>query len=108
TAMAHAADFLLDRNGRALDRRLRLLSHLFVISEAAAGQLTDRGVSLSSIPHGVVRAAFDGEVVEPLPRPPSGVTRLVTVARLVEKKGVDTALEAVGRLIRTGVSVRYD
>ncbi|GIJ29259.1 colanic acid biosynthesis glycosyltransferase WcaL [Micromonospora qiuiae] len=108
TAMAHAADFLLDRNGGALDRRLRLLSHLFVISKAAAGQLTERGVSLSAIPHGVVRAAFDGEMVEPQPRPPDGVTRLVTVARLVEKKGVDTALDAVARLIQIGVSVRYD
>ncbi|SCF33539.1 Glycosyltransferase involved in cell wall bisynthesis [Micromonospora viridifaciens] len=108
TAMAHAADFLLDRNGSALDRRLRLLNHLFVISEATAGQLTERGASLSAIPHGVVRAAFDGEIVERQPRRTGDVTRLVTVARLVEKKGVDTALDAVAQLTRAGVPVRYD
>ncbi|MER7334949.1 MULTISPECIES: glycosyltransferase family 4 protein [unclassified Micromonospora] len=108
TAMAHAADFLLDPNGPALDRRLQLLSHLFVISQATAGQLTERGANLSTIPHGVVRAAFDGEIVEPRPRPSGDVTRLVTIARLVEKKGVDTAIDGVARLVRNGVPVRYD
>ncbi|BCJ58250.1 glycosyltransferase family 4 protein [Micromonospora endophytica] len=108
TATAHAADFLLDPDGYALDRRLRLLSHLFVISEAAAGQLTERGVSLSAIPHSVVRAAFDGAISSPPLRPAGGVTRLVTVARLVEKKGVDSALDMVAQLVRAGVPVRYE
>ncbi|SCL52925.1 Glycosyltransferase involved in cell wall bisynthesis [Micromonospora citrea] len=108
TAMAHAADFLLDPNGAALDRRLQLLSHLFVISRATAGQLTERGANLSTIPHGVVRAAFDGEITEPRPRPSGDVTRLVTVARLVEKKGVDTAIDGVAQLVHGGLPVRYD
>ncbi|MEU3452999.1 glycosyltransferase family 4 protein [Micromonospora sp. NPDC006766] len=108
TAMAHAADFLLDRNGPAMDRRLRLLRHLFVISQAAAAQLAERGATMPEIPHSVVRAAFDGEILEPSARPPGDVVRLVTVARLVQKKGVDTALDAVARLVRAGVPVRYD
>ncbi|SCG68629.1 glycosyltransferase [Micromonospora coxensis] len=108
TAMAHAADFLLDGNGPALDRRLRLLSHLFVISRAAATQLAERGATVSEIPHSVVRAAFDGEIVEPQGRPTGSTIRLVTVARLVEKKGVDTALDAVALLVRAGIPVRYD
>ncbi|MFI5927262.1 glycosyltransferase [Micromonospora sp. NPDC051543] len=109
TAMAHAADFLLDPNGAALNRRLQLLRHLFVISQATAAQLTERGANLSTVDHSVVRAAFDGEIVEP--RPPRGaaeVTRLVSVARLVEKKGIDTAIDAVARLVRDGLDVRYD
>ena len=103
TALAHAADFLLDADPSGLDRRLRLLSHLFVISDAAARQLAERGAAMDRIPHSVVRAAFDGELHEPGPR--SGATTLVTVARLIAKKGVDTAVDAVARL---GADVRYD
>jgi colanic acid/amylovoran biosynthesis glycosyltransferase len=41
--------------------------------------------------------------------PPSdGVCRLVSVARLVEKKGLDFALKAVSAASAAGVSVRYD
>lgn len=107
TATAHAADFLLDRRPAALIRRLRELSHLFVISAATAGQLADRGVPMTRVPHQVVRACFDGVVA---PRGPADhrPTRLVTVARLVDKKGVDTAVEAVARLVTAGHSVSYD
>jgi colanic acid/amylovoran biosynthesis glycosyltransferase len=43
------------------------------------------------------------------PRQPvsGGPMRLVTVARLVEKKGVADALEAVGRLVQRGTNVTY-
>ncbi len=107
TATAHAADFLLERHPGPLDRRLRLLSHLFVVSDSTARQLAGRGVTMSRIPHGVVRAAFDGDLREPAVRR-GDVTRLVTVARLVEKKGVDTALDAVARLVAAGHPARYD
>ncbi|GAA5185117.1 glycosyltransferase family 4 protein [Rugosimonospora acidiphila] len=111
TAMAHAADFLLDADPAALQRRLGRLDHLFVISAATARQLADKGVDMSAVPHGVVRAAFDGEQLE---RPtgdaarPGGPTRLVSVARLVEKKGIDVAVDAVARLVASGHDVRYD
>lgn len=108
TAIAHAADFLLDRNPAALDRRLGLLRHLFVISTAAARQLEDKGVAMVKIPHGVVRAAFDGQMPDHLPRRPGTTTKLVTIARLVEKKGVDTSIDAVARLVAAGLDVRYD
>jgi glycosyltransferase involved in cell wall biosynthesis len=112
TATAHAADFLLERYPGPLDRRLRLLSHLFVVSDSAARQLADKGVAMSRIPHGVVRAALDVELVDgAVPERPvrrGDVTRLVTVARLVEKKGIDTGLDAVARLVAAGHPVRYD
>jgi glycosyltransferase involved in cell wall biosynthesis len=108
TAVAHAADFLLDRNPVGLARRLGLLRHLFVISAATVRQLEARGVAMSTIPHGIVRAAFDGELPEPAPPGPAGGVRLVTVARLIEKKGVGTSVDAVARLVATGLDVRYD
>ncbi len=111
TAMAHAADVTLDANRVALRRRLSQLDHLFVISAATAGQLAAAGVDLAATPNSVVRAAFDGEYREgPPPRPAASddPVRLITIARLVEKKGVATAVEAVARLVGEGRPVRYD
>lgn len=108
TAMAHAADFLLERNVTALARRLGRLSHLFVISAATATQLAGRGLDLSAVPHRIVRAAFDGEVADDRSYQPGTPVRLVTVARLVEKKGVDTCVDAIAALVASGHQVRYD
>jgi len=108
TAVAHAADFLLDANPAALDRRVSALSHLFVISAAAATQLGEKGADLSRVPHSIVRAAFDGAFVDRMQPRPAGVTRLITIARLMEKKGIDTVVDAVGRLVAGGFQVRYD
>jgi len=108
TATAHAADFLLERNRMALDRRLGQLDHLFVISAATARQLAARAVAMPAIPHSVVRAAFDGELRDPPADRPPGPVRLVTIARLVEKKGISTCLDAVARLHAGGLALRYD
>lgn len=113
TAMAHAADFLLDSATPALDRRLHGLDHLFVISAATAQQLAGRGVRMDSVPHSVVRAAFDGQLAGDQPRPgvpaiPGAPARIVSVARLVEKKGIDIAIDAVAQLSETGHHVEYD
>lgn len=108
TAMAHAADFLLDRDPIGLDRRLGLLAHLFVISAATAGQLAAKGAAMSRIPHGIVRAAFDGEILDRGRRTGDGTIRIVTIARLVEKKGIDTCIDAVARLVAAGLDVHYD
>ncbi|MFC0533235.1 glycosyltransferase [Phytohabitans kaempferiae] len=108
TALAHAADFLLDGNVAALARRLGALAHLFVISEAAVGQLRDKGVAIPPPSHSVVRAAYDGEVSERAERLPGTPARLVTVARLIEKKGIGATLDAVARLSAEGLPVRYD
>lgn len=107
TAQAHAADFLLERRIPSLDRRLRRLSHLFLVSAAAADQLADRGVRMGEIPHSIVRASFDGSMV----RSPGGGDRiptLVTVARLIDKKGIDVAVSAVGLLTQRERKVHYD
>jgi colanic acid/amylovoran biosynthesis glycosyltransferase len=110
TATAHAADFLLEADIEPLRRRLARLGMLFVISQASVGQLTARGIPMSRIPHTVVRAAYDGVLSGPRRdrANPGGPTRLVTVARLVGKKGVGTALAAVARLAAAGHRLRYD
>ncbi|WP_326553436.1 glycosyltransferase family 4 protein [Micromonospora sp. NBC_01813] len=108
TAIAHAADFLLDRNQLALRRRLARLDHLFVISAATARQIGSRGVDMSTVPHSVVRAAFDGQLLDPLPRRAEPPYRLVTVARLVAKKGIGLCLDALAQLADAGLPVRYD
>jgi glycosyltransferase involved in cell wall biosynthesis len=115
TATAHAADFLLDPDPTALCRRLARLRHLFVISAATAGQLAERGVSMSTVPHRIVRAAvatrlLDAPLAGPArgPNPPGSPTRIVTIARLIPKKGVETAIDAVARLVNAGRRIRYD
>ncbi|WP_433083515.1 glycosyltransferase [Dactylosporangium sp. CA-052675] len=114
TAFAHAADFLLDDAPAALDRRVSALAHLFVVSAAAQRQLRAKGVGLSRVPHSIVRAAFDGTIgdgatgTDEVPRPQTGALRVITIARLIEKKGIDTALAAVERLAAAGHPVRYD
>src|SRR3546814_20716388 len=42
------------------------------------------------------------------PRGRDGPLRILTVGRLVEKKGIDTGLRAVAALLRHGIAVRYD
>ncbi|MET8044669.1 glycosyltransferase family 4 protein [Micromonospora sp. NPDC005215] len=112
TATAHAADFLLDPDPATLRRRLARLRHLFVVSAATAGQLADRGVPIATIPHRVVRAGVDARLLDTpptVPAPTPGTpTRIVTVARLIPKKGIDTTIDAVARLVQAGHPIRYD
>ncbi|OZV83958.1 hypothetical protein CA850_04835 [Micromonospora echinospora] len=111
TATAHAADFLREPNPAALRRRLSRLDHLFVVSAASVAQLAAGGVPMATVPHRIVRAAHDGRTVDPdreRPPPAPGPARLVTVARLVAKKGVPTAVDAVARLVAAGHDLRYD
>ncbi|MGC4810173.1 glycosyltransferase family 4 protein [Micromonospora sp. DT228] len=112
TATAHAADFLLDPDAAALSRRIARLRHLFVVSAATAGQLAARGVPIATTPHRVVRAGLDVGLLDAppaVPTPtPGAPTRIVTVARLIPKKGVDTTIDAVARLVQAGHPIRYD
>ncbi|MEU8213847.1 glycosyltransferase [Micromonospora sp. NPDC049044] len=112
TATAHAADFLLDPDPAALGRRLARLRHLFVVSAATAGQLAHRGVPIATTPHRVVRAGVDARLLDAAPAGPAAApgtpTRIVTVARLIPKKGIDTAIDAVARLVQAGQPIRYD
>lgn len=55
--------------------------------------------------HGIDLALFDGAGARPAPAPP---WRILTVARLTAKKGLDTVLSALGRLAAAGVAFTYD
>ncbi|NJC70975.1 glycosyltransferase [Planosporangium thailandense] len=108
TSTAHAADFVLDRRVPALDRRLSLLSHLFLISSSAIDQMRHLGVRIDNHPHSVVRASTVGAVPERRSTQSDGPVKIVSICRLVAKKGIDTAIEALRILKQDGFEFRYD
>ena len=65
------------------------------------------------MPHVLIPPAVDIAYFEPRPRPPEAVgtparpLRVLSVGRLHWKKGFEWALEAVRRLVQSGVSVEY-
>ena len=53
----------------------------------------------------IVRCGVDTDELTPVPRDHDGPLRVLTVCRLVEKKGVDTLVRAAGELKRRGVTI---
>jgi len=109
TVTTHAADYRGAR-ARRLDSAALLTGQLVVISDAARADMLALGYPddvVSSAP--VVRAALHPELVQTTPdaRSTRKRHRLVTVARLVEKKGIDLAIKAVAELVGRGVPVHY-
>jgi glycosyltransferase involved in cell wall biosynthesis len=87
-----------------------MTGQLVLISEAARADMLALGYPedvVSAAP--VVRAAMHPELVQSAPAAPRapGHHRLVTVARLVEKKGIDLAIKAVAELVGRGMPVQY-
>lgn len=78
------------------------------ISERWRSRLIELGCESGKI--AVHRMGIDCRrfVFTPRPRPASGPVRLVTIARLVEKKGVEYGIRAVARLLRAGHRLEYD
>ena len=107
TAVFHARDYRVGLPSRALKARLARAARVFAISEDARAELTARSGHADigllraswSVPEGTRRA--DREPVDGSP------LRVVTVARLVPKKGLDVAIRAVARCLRAGVPVDY-
>lgn len=94
--------------GPAVYRGLFRHGDLFLaISEYARQRLVDLGCPESRIR--VHRMGIDCRAIRYVPRfPPEGrKTRLLTVARLVEKKGIAYALEAVAMLVADGWDIEY-
>ncbi len=112
TVMPHARDYKVAVSPRALRKRLRWCSWIFPIS----GQALTEIQTICGPPHDVegrvevVRASWAaGAARVVVPRRSDDVTpyEIVTVARLVPKKGVDTAVRAVAELVRLGRPVHY-
>ncbi|MGE4536815.1 MAG: glycosyltransferase [Desulfovibrio sp.] len=68
-------------------------------------RLSPNGTPVYDVYHGIDLSLFDGAGERPEPAPPY---RILTVARLTAKKGLDTVLDALGRLAGEGMDFTYD
>jgi len=111
TFMTHASDYRVGTSPAAVRERIRTASAAFVVSESARQQLSeiirDPEVAVGRNVH-VVRACMGRFQVSMAPRSgPSTRLEIVTVARLVPKKGIDLALRAFARLVESSPDARY-
>lgn len=68
-------------------------------------RLSQNGTPVHAVYHGIDLAYFDAARAAPPAAPP---WRVLTVARLTAKKGLDTVLDALGRLAGEGLDFTYD
>jgi glycosyltransferase involved in cell wall biosynthesis len=74
-------------------------------------KLSPNGTPVYAVYHGIDLGLFNGDLATApaVPGRPGGPPwRVLTVARLTAKKGLDTVLAALGELARQGVDVTYD
>lgn len=99
--------FLTEHGDNVYDELLERGDLFLPISDFWRNRLVDMGVDPDkTVVHrmGIDCGRFNFTARTP---PESGPVRLVSVARLVEKKGVEYAIRAVARLIHDGVDLRY-
>ena len=103
TVTAHANEIFSNPDIRRLRRVCSRFNHVVVPSEYNKRYLRDEiGVNTEM---SVVPATTDVEKFEPSEECVSG--RLLTVARLVEKKGYEYAIDTVAKLVGRGYDVEY-
>lgn len=69
------------------------------------GRLSQNGTPIFAVYHGIDLSLFTPPAERPVPVAPY---RILTVARLTAKKGLDTVLDALARLAGQGVPFAYD
>jgi len=106
TFTVHARDIYL-RN-RGLDQRVAAAARVVTVCEYNAAQLTQRCPSLSRDRIELVYCGVDPDTFTPRAHTRHDPPRLLSVGRLVEKKGFDDVVRAVGELRRRGLPVRCD
>lgn len=74
-------------------------------NEAYLSRLSSNGTPIYAVYHGIDLGLFQNGDDHPAPKPPY---RLLSVARLTAKKGLDTVLDALGLLREQGVDFLYD
>ena len=103
TVTAHAVEIFSDPNVQRVRRVCSRFDHVVVPSEYNKRYLREKiGVDTEM---SVVPATTDVEKFEPSDNCVSG--RLLTVGRLVEKKGHEYAIDAVAQLVEQGYDVEY-
>lgn len=109
TFTAHSDDYRLKMSPDLLRRRLLHADGAFVVSDFAREEIKQRGrLTNEEMGHVcVVRAAMRPRVAPRRDRS-AGPFRLVSVARLVPTKGIDTALRALAMVTEHEPDARYD
>ncbi len=102
TVTAHAKDIYHESNAPHLQRRLEGVAGIVTISRRNADHLA------TAVPHVAVHHIPNGVAVSQASREPIPNGVVLCVARLVEKKGVDTLVRAVARVARNVPTVRAE
>ena len=103
----HAKDVWTQRPER-LAEKIGRAAFVFTCTQANAAylrRLSPNGTPIIPVYHGIDLTLFDGALDRPAAGPPY---RLLTVARLTAKKGLDTVLAALARLAGQGIDFTYD
>ncbi len=101
------ADLTVDPDVEGYRALFRIADLVLPVCEVFGNRLVDMGCDPDRIRvhrSGIDLARFE---YSERPRPADGPTRLLTIARLVEKKGVEFAIRAVARLKESGRRVAY-
>lgn len=106
SVLAHARDYLCHVSPRILKERLKKLAYPFAISHRAAADLSRIAAkSQDELNVTVVRATPNFKIVSGEFSP--NREYFVTVARLVEKKGIDMSLRAFAEVAKTKPGIGY-
>ncbi|EHJ49318.1 glycosyl transferase group 1 [Solidesulfovibrio carbinoliphilus subsp. oakridgensis] len=103
----HAKDVWTQAPDR-LAEKIRRAAFVVTCTRANAAylrRLAGNATPVHAVYHGIDLALFNGTAARPEPVPPY---RLLTVARLTAKKGLDTVLDALGLLVGQGLDVSWD
>jgi colanic acid/amylovoran biosynthesis glycosyltransferase len=106
----HGADMssYLHKRGNDVYRCLFQKGDLFLpVSEGWKRKLTDLGCDESKLMVHRMGVRCSDLPFHPHRPPDDGVVKVVTIARLVEKKGIEYGIRAVAQVLRTGAHVQY-
>jgi glycosyltransferase involved in cell wall biosynthesis len=106
TFTVHARDIYLRTRG--LDQRVAAAARVITVCEYNAEQLTARCPSLTRDQIELIYCGVDPGTFTPRPHLPHDPPQVLSVGRLVEKKGFDDLVRALGLLQRRGRTVRCD
>ena len=103
---AHAKDIFTSDRSQLLEK-ITLAKFVITCTEynrRFLQKLASNGPSVHRIYHGIDTDLFSGQSV---PRKPSPPYRILSIARLVDKKGLPTVFRALRNLLDQGYSLRY-
>ena len=103
---ADLSKFVQTRGPDVYQDLFRVCDLFLPVSSFFGRRLTEMGCPPEKIV--VMRTGIDLELFAYRPRVPAETLRLVSVGRLVEKKGLEDALKAMAMLAGSGVPVEYD